>query len=305
MARETKQDRIVRGMVDQTIEHLHELKALESNPNSKETDLERWAQNVLRNCLGYMSSAGYQIRAQEAKGKMRPDLVVIKEDKPVFVVEVKRLGFDLGKSDFRSGKLQLNEYLNAIGSVRWGILTNGYEWHLYDFSMPQNGGIEVFGVDFRLEGDSVETGKKFAEELCYEVFDLHESSLNSKTWEQLAVEALAFSPESLSRAILSTDVVKSVSRSIRGEHDYKANLEILSDRIFDLLEKGLNDSIPGWNETKHAEFQKYIKSQKRAARRSRRTSNKVADSMSAITESQTVVVENDQARAEGQKKDSA
>lgn len=125
MAKETKQDRLVRTMIDQTIEHVHELKSLDASPSSKELDVERWCQSVLKSCLGYSPSAGYSIRAQESKGKHRPDLIVLKNDKPVFVIEVKKLGFDLNKSDFRSGKLQLKEYLSNIGDVRWGILCNG------------------------------------------------------------------------------------------------------------------------------------------------------------------------------------
>lgn len=68
MARETKQDRIVRTMLDQATEHLHELKPIEANPHAKELDVERWCQSFVRNCLGYTSSGGYAIRAQEMKG---------------------------------------------------------------------------------------------------------------------------------------------------------------------------------------------------------------------------------------------
>lgn len=270
MSRETKQDRIVRNILDQVTEHLHELKSLEQNPNCKETDVERWSQSFLRNCLGYTSSAGYSIRAQEAKGKMRPDLVVLEGDKPVFVIEVKKIGFDLNKSDFRSGKIQLNEYLNLLGDVRWGFLTNGHEWKLFDFSQPQYGGIEVASLDLRSDNDTIDLGKKSVEEQCYEFLDLHLTSFNADIWSDLSKEALAFSPESLARAILCGDVVKYIAKTIRGEHEYRANHEVLTDRIYWLLEQGLNDAIAGWNESKDAEFQKYIKSQKRAARRTKR-----------------------------------
>ncbi len=271
MARETKQDRIARTIHEQVGEHLHELKALEANPNTKETDVERWVQSFFRACLGYTSSTGYQVRAQEAKGKMRPDLIVLRNEKPVFVIEVKKLGFDLGKSDFRSGKLQLGEYLNNIGNVKWGLLSNGHEWRLYDFSQPQYGGIEILSIDFRTDSDSIDTSKRAVEELCYELIELHESSFNGDSWTDLSKEAMAFSPESLARAVLSNDSVRLISRIIRGEHEYKANQEVLTDKIYDLLANGLDDSIPGWNEAKQSEFQKYIKSQKRASRKQKRS----------------------------------
>lgn len=270
MARETKQDRIVRNIFDQVTEHLHELKTLENNPTTKEMDIERWGQSFLKTCLGYSSSSGYSIRAQETKGKMRPDLIVLKDDRPIFVVEVKKLGYDLNKSNFRSGKIQLSEYLNLIGNVQWGMLTNGYEWKLFDFSQSQYGGVEVSSFDLRSDADTIDTNKKAIEEQCYEFIDLHESTFSSDLWDELSTEALAFSPESLARAILSHDVIKHVARSIRGEHEYKANIEILTDKVYWLLEQGLNDVINGWSEPKQAELQKFIKSQKRASRKTKR-----------------------------------
>lgn len=271
MSRETKQDRIVRNLLDQATEHLHELKTLDTNPNTKELDVERWAQSFLKNCLGYTASGGYSIRAQETKGKMRPDLIVLRHDKPIFVVEVKKMGFDLNKSDFRCGKVQLNEYLNLIGSVRWGILTNGCEWKLYDFSMPEYGGIEIASFDLKSDAEVIDTSKKSVEEQAYEFYDLHENSFLTDVWPELAKEAMAFSPESLAKAILSVDVVKYIAKYVRGEHEYKANHEILTDRLYWLLEQGLNDAIKGWNDTKAAEILKFVKSQKRASRKVKRT----------------------------------
>lgn len=243
------------------------MKTLEANPTTKELDVERWAQSFLRNCLGYTSSAGYSIRAQESKGKMRPDLVVMQGDKPVFVVEVKKLGFDLSKSDFRSGKTQLSEYLNLIGNVQWGMLTNGVEWKLFDFSQPQYGGIEISNFDLKSDGDIIDVAKKAVEEQCYELLDLHETTFTAKGWPELSREAMAFSPESLSKAILSTDVVRYIAKFVKGEYEFKANHEILTDRLYWLLEQGLNDAIVGWNEAKAAEIQKYVKAQKRASRK--------------------------------------
>lgn len=274
MARETKQDRIVRGISDQVAEHLHELKSLESNPQCKEADVERWAQSFIKNCLGYTASGGYSIRSQESKGKMRPDLVVLKNENPVFVVEVKKLGFDLGKSDFRSGKIQLSEYLNLIGNVRWGFLTNGCEWKIFDFSQAKYGGIEVSSFDLKNDSDVIDVTKKAVEEQCYDLIDLHETSFASDAWSELSKEALAFSPESLAKAILSVDVVKYIAKYVRGEHEFKANHEVLTDRVYWLLEQGLNDAISGWNETKAAEIQKYVKSQKRSSRKSKRMHKK-------------------------------
>ena len=270
MSRETKKDRILRTVVDQVLESIHQFKSLVSNPNTKESDLERWCEGVIRSCLGFTATNGYTIRAQETKGKGRPDLIVYKDEKPILVVEVKKLGFDLDKSDFRSGKIQLSEYLHSLGNVRWGILCNGFEWKLFDFSVEARGGVEVVSFDFRSEGEEIETSKRAVDDLTWEFIDLHEYNLKEENWDELAREATAFSPESLAKAMLSLNVVKAVAKEIRGEHDYKVNTEVLFDKVADVLKKGMDDSIVGWNEVKELEINKYVNSQKKSARKKRR-----------------------------------
>lgn len=281
MARETKQDRIVRSMFDQVSEHTHELKALVANSATKELDVERWAQSLIRSCLAYTASNGYTIRAQETRGRMRPDLVVCKNDKPVFVIEVKRLGFELGKADFRSGKAQLTEYLRDFPDVRWGFLTNGIEWKLFDFSAKDSRGTEVISLDLRNEAGEVDLSKKGVEETCWELFDLHETCFSDNTWDELYREASAFSPDSISRAILSADVIKVISKVIRGEHEFKANTEALFDRVVEVVTMGLDDVDSGWNETKMLELNKYVKAQKKATGRKRRSARRSGEEQDA------------------------
>lgn len=273
MSRETKQERIVRGMYDQVSDHLHELKQLSENPAVKELDIERWIQSVLRSCLGFTATNGYSVRAQEARGKMRPDLIVLRNDTPIFVIEVKKLGFDLNKSNFRSGKVQLREYLHSLGDVKWGLLSNGYEWRLYDFSTPTSGGVEVLCFDLHNDSDEIDVSRRAVEEVCWSLLDIHESSFSADAWSELSKEATAFSPESLARAILSCDVTEYIAKVIRGEHEYKANLEVLIDKLTELVETGLNDSIPDWNDSRQIELQKYIKTQKRATRKRKKSSS--------------------------------
>jgi len=76
MARETKEERTVKAMIEPLMEHLLDLKSLAANPNAKESDLERWCQSLLRSGLGYSAVNGYTIRAQESKGRSRPDLKI-------------------------------------------------------------------------------------------------------------------------------------------------------------------------------------------------------------------------------------
>lgn len=271
MARDSKTEKVAKQMVEQMTEHVHDLQSIVSNPASKELDVERWVQSALKSCLGFSASNGYAIRPQETKGKMRPDLIVVKADKPVVVIEVKKLDFNLDKADLRSGKAQLKEYLHALDNVAWGILCNGYEWRLYDFSNQSAGGVLVQSFDFRVDAENLDTSKKAIEELCGGFVDLHESMLTLGYWRELSREASAFSPESLARAILSSDIVRGVARNIRGEHDFKVNTDVLFEKIADVLERGLNDAQSDWGDSKRLELQKFIKAQKRAMRKKRKT----------------------------------
>lgn len=291
MSRETKQERIIKAINDQVLEHLHHFKQIVGNQASKELDVERWAESVLRMCLGYTATNGYTIQAQESKGRMRPDLVVSKDSKPILVVEVKKLSFDLNKSDFRSGKLQLNEYLKTIGGVQWGILTNGYEWRLFDFSNPAFGGIVIASFTLGREKEEIDVSRKALEEICWNFVDFHESAYCDEKWIEFSKEATAFSPESLARAILSADLIKQISKVIRGEHDYKANVEVLFDKVQELIVSGLDDAVTDWNETKEAELNKFISSQKRLSRR-KRSSQKIesaAQSQPAIVSTSEMI----------------
>jgi hypothetical protein len=78
----------------------------------------------------------------------------------------------------------------------------------------------------------------------------------------------------LCKAILSFGVVKAISKVIRGEHEYKANTEVLFDKIYDLVNKGLNDSVPDWNEVKQAEMARYLRTQKREGQKRPRSARR-------------------------------
>ncbi len=282
MSRETKHERLTRAMMNQMSEHLFELKNLASNPATKELDVERWCQSVLKNCLGFTAIQGYSISAQEVRGKMRPDLVVSQDGKTCFVVEVKKLGFDLNKADFRSGKVQLGEYLRNCGEVTWGILCNGYEWRLFDFSVGDATGVEILRIDLRGENEELDASKRGIEDLTWNFVEMHENSFQAGSWNTLSKEATAFSPESLGKAILSFGVVKAISKVIRGEHEYKANTEVLFDKIYDLLNKGFNDSVPDWNEVKQAEMARYMRTQKREGQKRPRSGRKDKSELESV-----------------------
>ncbi|HAR41986.1 MAG TPA: hypothetical protein DCS07_05040 [Bdellovibrionales bacterium] len=278
MAKETKDERTVRSMTPLLTEHMIELKNLASG-SSKESDIESWCQSLLKSVLGFSASSGYVVRTQEARAKMRFDIAISKADKPeqiLLLVEVKKLGADLNKSDLRSGKVQLNEYLKTVGDVRWGILTNGYEWRLYDFKSDL---ITVASTDIRNDQQELDVSGKGITEAAWDLIEFSANYFEGKTWEELSAEAQALSPDSLARAILSADVVKRIGKVLNGEHDYRASVDLLTDKLSELLEQGLNDLVGTWNETQKAELDRYIRNQKKQAKKTKRRGPLSADAI--------------------------
>lgn len=269
MARETREERVVRTMIPQLTEQLLELKTIAAS-SSRESVIETWCQSMLKSVLGFSASGGYQVRPQETRGNMRFDLIISRLEQPetiFLVVEVKKLGADLDKSDFRSGKTQLKEYLALLGGVRWGVLTNGYEWRLYDFDSDC---ITVASTELRDESQQLDVTPKGIVETAWDLIEFTSFYFEGKTWEKLSVEAQAFSPDSLARSILSIDVVKKIARNLKGEHDYRVPVDLLTDKLADLLERGLNDAVASWSDIQRTELDRYIRTQKKQAKRTRR-----------------------------------
>jgi hypothetical protein len=284
MTKETREERIVRSMVPQLTECLIELKNL-SVGHSKESDVEVWCQTVLKSVLGFSAGSGYQVRSQETRGKMRFDLVVARADSPdriILAVEVKKLGANLDKSDLRSGKTQLKEYIGALGDVRWGLLTNGYEWRLYDFKSDS---IAIASVDVRDEQHEINTTTKGAEETAWDLIDLCSYYHESKTWEKLSQEAQAFSPDSLAKAILTNDSVKRIAKYLTGEHEYRVSVDVLTDKLAELVEQGLSGLVGNWNDTNRDELAHYVRTQKKAAKKVRRKAKETPAETVVTTES--------------------
>ncbi len=214
---------------------------------------------------------------KKQKAKLAPTLSLCTKINLYSSSKLKNLVSIFQKSDFRSGKTQLAEYLNQIGNVRWGMLTNGVEWKLFDFSQTQYGGIEISAFDLKSEGDVINVTKKAVEEQCYEFFDFHEVSYTESSWPELSKRSYGFFSGSLSKAILSVDVVRYIAKFVRGEHEFKANHEILTDRLYWLFRsKALMMLSPDGMIRKLRKFIKYVKAQKRASRKTKKSKRDIA-----------------------------
>ena len=67
MARETKEERTVKAMIEPLMEHLLDLKSLAANPSAKESALQISRQSLLRSGRDCSVVFGYTIQPQEEK----------------------------------------------------------------------------------------------------------------------------------------------------------------------------------------------------------------------------------------------
>jgi hypothetical protein len=223
----------------------------------------------MKQVLGF-NPTSYCIQSQKPHGKYCFDLAVSlanKPDKVILLVEVKKLGADLNKSDLRSGKLQLAEYLKTLGGVRWGILTNGYEWRLYDFKSDFT---TVTSTDIRNEEQELDTSPKALEDTALDLLDFSAMYFQEGMWEELSTEAQALSPDSLARSILAIEVVKRIGKNLKEHRQYSAPLDILTGKLVELLERGLDDMLACWNEEQRKKLHHYIRSQIKLAKKTKR-----------------------------------
>lgn len=230
MPKESHEERLHREMIPNLMESLTELKTMVANGNTKESFVEAWCRGIVKRVLGFSATAGYNVVNQATHGKMRFDLVVTLSDNPdkiLLVAEIKRLGSDLSKSDFRSGKTQLKEYALSIGT-RWGILTNGCEWRLYDF---QSDAISLREVVICEDVSNIDTSTKAVSDTAYDLAELSSYYID-KGLADFSAEAQALSGDSLAKAVLSTDIMKKIAKYL---HSQKRQLKKTRQR-------GLNDA---------------------------------------------------------------
>ena len=297
MARETRDEKRVNSMIPALTEHMIELKTLISN-ETKEAHVETWAMSLLKFVLGYSHANNYAIKQQETKGKSRFDLVIVKSDAPdqvVMLIEVKNYGTDLSRTNYRSGRGQLEEYLKTLNGVRWGILTNGVEWQLYDF---KNDMICLCEISLDDEEGLIDMSASGIKEVAEDLLEISSYYYASKDWEKLSLEAQALSPDSLAKGILNPNCIKLINKYLSEEYDFKASNENLLSKLSDLLVYGLNERGGEWTDSRKAEFQKFVRSQKKfftkAKRKKRVESIKdeietvVADTVGKMGENRTL-----------------
>lgn len=217
---ESKQEKIIREMFTDMNEHFIRLEALSEDPSDQK--LTEWAKSFIMNCLGFNQSNGYTLHS---------DQLIYQEASPLLFICVQPIGTGLGPKFFEK----------LTSKVPYGMLTNGFEWRLFDLSLPAQPSEIICcelprpysGLD--LENESLMTATK-------NFFLFHEINYRA-LWSSFARESATISRVKLAKAILSPEVIELISKDVFGNNIHTTTNDVLAHKIFNLLTTGMGKEI--------------------------------------------------------------
>ena len=158
------------------------------------------------------------------------DLAIKIDGKIRFLVEAKAAGVTL-----RDRHIEQAERYAAEGNIRWVVLTNGVQWHLYHLSFEE--GIEyerAFDLDL-----SEELTDRTLE--CLQL--LHKKSVAKRALDTFWERRIALSPASIGRTLFAEDVLHFLRRSIRKNEGILIDQEDLATALHEMLSTEAREQI--------------------------------------------------------------
>lgn len=205
----------------------HLLKAQEENLNEADT-IQRLVK-FFEEVLGY--DAMTEITHEKQVRYKYVDIAIKIDGAVRLLVEAKAAGTTLR----RDRHIEQAERYAAEGNIRWVVLTNGVDWHLYHLSFEE--GIEyerAFVVD--LASDPAE---KAAELLGL----LHRQSIRKGEHEKFWKHYAALSPESIAKALFTEDALRFIRREIRRHEGMLIDEEDLASAIHTMFSPEARERI--------------------------------------------------------------
>ncbi|MET0636654.1 MAG: type I restriction enzyme HsdR N-terminal domain-containing protein [Chitinophagaceae bacterium] len=197
------------------------------------TDLDESGTRIMINhflsdVLGY--AALEEIRTEYMIKGTYADYMIQVNGKRHFLVEVKAFSLTLNESHLR----QTVNY-GANEGIDWALLTNGKQFDFYKilFEKPISHK-RIFSVD--LTDPSLI--KKMAEFLQY----LSRDSTQKKGLDSLWSKSLALTPDSMSKILLSSDIVCIVRKSVNKMFDTKFSDEKIQESILEIISEKIDIS---------------------------------------------------------------
>lgn len=215
--RRTKE--IIADKIRQITQSIHAIqpeiiKAYERGDN--ESDTRALIDRILKEALGYSED---EIKRECKVYANRIDYVISIKGQESLVIEAKAIGKSLGKTAVE----QATSY-GVLAGIRWVLLTNGVVWKLYRTSDNSNPPHDLIFVIELLDGLDSEEAEQF---YLISKHGLGRSHLLEKRWQKIA----ALSPENITEALLSDDVVNKVRLTLTKQTGYHVTNEEIAHAL--------------------------------------------------------------------------
>lgn len=179
---------------------------------------------ILEDVLGYTFKDNIKTE-QKINGKLA-DYVLSINNEDIIVIEAKAI-----KTSLKEKHIYQATTYGAYAGIKWVVLTNGLVWMLYRISTGEKISHDlVFTVDL-LDGLDDEEAK-------YLYLISYDGMCRGRLLENLWQKIWALSPENLTVALLSDDVISKVRTTLTKQTGYKATNEeirqILEEKMLEL-----------------------------------------------------------------------
>jgi hypothetical protein len=167
-----------------------------------ESDTVIIIQDILSEVLGFDKYS--DITTEYAIRKTFCDIVIKLNDKVQVIIEAKSIGTDLKD-------IHLNQALNygLKEGVKWIVLTNGIEWHVYHLEQKTPLSYQIL---FKLNFSEINLKK---DEDVFKLYILSKEGLESKKLELLQQKVSTFNKETVSAILMQDKSLNEIRKTIR------------------------------------------------------------------------------------------
>ena len=258
MNTESQKENVTSLAAKQVMDQLLEINLIQTEEDFTGFDIEKWTTQFIKNCLGFSAFEGFSLNTPRIN-VLGPTLTIEQEKKPIISVEILGLGSPLNQSILDAEKIDFMEFFREIGETRWGLLTNGFEWKLFDFHHDCT---EVTYMNLKIVTEKDQPSNYELGKASSKILNFTSPSYESGRWKILSRNARRISSDNLVKALFSPEVIEPLVEKIKQEHTYGGTSKTLMDRFFTLFKTGLENSSSGLTKEHFKQLDRYVESRK-------------------------------------------
>ena len=195
----------------------------------KEADVVMYIVQFFQDALGYDILKEHEISREYATGGGFCDVAIKIKGKLELIIEVKKPGTILVDKHIRQAK----NYAIESG-LQWALLTNGCHWKLFHLRFIEGEGIEKLTV---FKTDLLESFQKKPDDVIEKFKLLHKKNFAKGELDKFWKKKTMLTPRSLSKALFSENVIKSIRYKVNYGKDIKVGVEDVVKALKNMFDK--------------------------------------------------------------------